>query len=111
MVGAEGVEVAYLSCGERGLFGTLRGARVVPWGISRVFSKEDLSIIIRIIASSELIRTQKELESTVREALPHLEMTRDLWGKAGGLSSVLRAKGHLLPLSDITIHRKISFKI
>ena len=74
VVGAEGVEAAYLSCGERGLLGTLRGARVVPGGIRRVFSNEDLSIIIRIIASSELLRTQKELESTVREALPHLEI-------------------------------------
>ena len=36
-------------------------------------------------------------------ALPHLEMTRDLWIKAGRLSSRLRAKGHLLPLSDIII--------
>lgn len=34
-------------------------------------------------------------------ALPHLELTRDLWIKAGRLSSRLRARGHLLPLSDI----------
>ena len=98
VVGAEGVEVAYLSCGERGLFGTLRGARVVPWGISRVFSKEDLSIIIRIIASSELIRTQKELESTVREALPHLEIKSsfsmgrlDPRREEGGLIQIFRS--------------------
>ena len=36
-------------------------------------------------------------------ALPHLEMTRDLWIKAGHLSSSLRAKGHILPLSDIIV--------
>jgi len=98
VVGAEGVEVAYLSCGERGLLGTLRGARVVPGDISRVFSKEDLSIIIRIIASSELIRTQKELESTVREALPHLEIKSsfsmgrlDPQREEGGLVQIFRS--------------------
>jgi predicted nucleic acid-binding protein len=36
-------------------------------------------------------------------ALPHLEMTRDLWIKTGKLSSRLRTKGHILPLSDIII--------
>jgi predicted nucleic acid-binding protein len=36
-------------------------------------------------------------------ALPHLEMTRDLWIKSGKLSSRLRTKGHILPLSDIII--------
>ena len=36
-------------------------------------------------------------------ALPNLELTRDLWIKAGKLSSRLRAKGHILPLSDIII--------
>ena len=36
-------------------------------------------------------------------ALPHLEMTRELWIKAGKLSSRLRTKGHILPLSDIII--------
>jgi len=36
-------------------------------------------------------------------ALSHLEMTRDLWINAGKLSSRLRAKGHILPLSDIII--------
>lgn len=36
-------------------------------------------------------------------ALPHLEMTRDLWIKAGKLSARLRTKGHILPLSDIII--------
>lgn len=36
-------------------------------------------------------------------ALPHLEMDRDLWARAGTLSSLLRSKGHILPLSDIII--------
>lgn len=36
-------------------------------------------------------------------ALPHLEMTRNLWIKAGQLSSKLCSKGQILPLSDIII--------
>lgn len=51
------------------------------------------------------IKSQREetLVQNALMALPHLEMTRDLWIKAGKLSSRLRAKGHILPLSDIII--------
>lgn len=37
------------------------------------------------------------------QALPHLEMTRDLWIRAGQLAAKLRNTGHTLPLSDIII--------
>ena len=37
------------------------------------------------------------------QALPHLEMTRELWISAGLLSARLRKSGHTLPLSDIII--------
>lgn len=37
------------------------------------------------------------------QALPHLEMTRELWLSAGRLSATLRKNGHILPLSDIII--------
>lgn len=37
------------------------------------------------------------------QALPHLEMTRELWISAGQLSATLRKNGHILPLSDIII--------
>ncbi len=47
---------------------------------------------------SEEVQVQNALQ-----ALSHLEMTRELWIKAGKLSSRLRAMGHILPLSDITI--------
>lgn len=46
---------------------------------------------------------EEELVKNALLALPHLEMTRELWIKAGELSSRLRAKGHILPLSDIII--------
>lgn len=46
---------------------------------------------------------EEALVQNALQALPHLEMTRGLWIKAGGLSSRLRAKGHLLPFSDIII--------
>lgn len=37
------------------------------------------------------------------QALPHLEMTRELWIHAGQLSAALRKNGHTVPLSDIII--------
>ncbi|MBK5275082.1 MAG: PIN domain-containing protein [Desulfuromonadales bacterium] len=37
------------------------------------------------------------------QALPHLEMTRELWISAGQLSAALRKSGHTLPLSDIIL--------
>jgi hypothetical protein len=46
---------------------------------------------------------EEELVQNALQALPHLEMTRNLWIKAGKLSSRLRMKGHILPLSDIII--------
>ena len=51
------------------------------------------------------IKSQRE-ESLVQSALmalPNLEMTRELWIKAGKLASSLRASGNVLPLSDIII--------
>lgn len=46
---------------------------------------------------------EEQLVHNALLALPHLEMTRDLWLKAGKLSSLLRKKGQILPLSDIII--------
>jgi predicted nucleic acid-binding protein len=37
------------------------------------------------------------------QALTHLEMTRDLWIKAGKLAARMRQQGQILPLSDIII--------
>jgi predicted nucleic acid-binding protein len=37
------------------------------------------------------------------QAVPQLEMTGNLWVKAGQLSSQLRKNGHTLPMSDIII--------
>lgn len=47
--------------------------------------------------------SEEELVNNALLALPHLEMSRDLWLKAGKLASVLRSKGQILPLSDIII--------
>ena len=46
---------------------------------------------------------EEELVQNALLALPHLEMNRDLWIKSGKLSSLLRTKGQILPLSDIII--------
>ena len=51
------------------------------------------------------IRSPKEeaLVLNAFQAVPHLEMTDNLWIKAGRLSATLRKKGHTLPFSDIII--------
>lgn len=46
---------------------------------------------------------EENMVQNALQALPHLEMNRDLWIRAGRLSAGLRTKGHILPLSDIII--------
>ena len=46
---------------------------------------------------------EEQLALNALQALPHLEMSRELWISAGKLSATLRKKGHTLPLSDIII--------
>ncbi len=46
---------------------------------------------------------EEKLVQHALQALPHLEMTRELWLSAGRLSATLCKKGHTLPLSDIII--------
>ncbi len=41
--------------------------------------------------------------SGVLSALPYIEMTSDLWTKAGNISAGLRVKGMTLPMSDLLI--------
>jgi len=46
---------------------------------------------------------EEQLALNALQALPHLEMTRELWISAGQLSATLRKSGHTLPLSDVII--------
>lgn len=46
---------------------------------------------------------EEKLALNALQALPHLEMSRELWISAGKLSAILRKSGHTLPLSDIII--------
>lgn len=46
---------------------------------------------------------EEELVRNAFQALSHLEMTRELWIRAGRLSARLRSSGHTLPFSDIMI--------
>jgi hypothetical protein len=46
---------------------------------------------------------EEQLALNALQALPHLEMSRELWISAGKLSATLRKRGHTLPLSDIII--------
>jgi len=70
-----------------------------------LLNSEVLTCGVVLVELLQAIKNPRE-ESLVLNALlalPHLEMTRDLWIKAGRLSSRLRTKGHILPLSDIII--------
>ena len=51
------------------------------------------------------IKVQKEarLVKENLKKLPYLEMTRDIWEKAGEISASLRRKGITIPLSDLII--------
>jgi predicted nucleic acid-binding protein len=51
------------------------------------------------------IKSSKEekLVLNALQAVTHLEMSADLWIKAGRLSAELRKNGHTLPLSDLVI--------
>ena len=51
------------------------------------------------------IKSSKEekLVLNALQAVTHLEMSAELWIKAGRLSAVLRRNGHILPLSDLVI--------
>jgi predicted nucleic acid-binding protein len=45
----------------------------------------------------------EQLALNALQALPHLEMNRELWISVGQLSAALRTSGQTLPLSDIII--------
>ncbi|MCP4042336.1 MAG: PIN domain-containing protein [Gammaproteobacteria bacterium] len=60
------------------------------------------------IILSELLqgaRGEKErnIISTIFSSLEYIEMTRELWIKAGTLAGKLRSQGKTIPLSDISI--------
>ena len=46
---------------------------------------------------------EEQLVLNALQALPHLEMNRELWISVGKLSATLRKSGHTLPLADIII--------
>jgi predicted nucleic acid-binding protein len=53
----------------------------------------------------EGIKSPKEAK-TVKDALarlPYLEVTKEMWEKAGELSASLRREGRTIPLSDLVI--------
>jgi len=59
-------------------------------------------VLLELLQGIKSAREEEQVKNALL-ALPHLEMSRDLWIKAGNLSSQLRAKGQILPLSDIII--------
>ncbi|MBN1104573.1 MAG: PIN domain-containing protein [Deltaproteobacteria bacterium] len=64
-------------------------------------------VMVRMVLAEILqgIRNVKEAQA-VKEALgrlPCLEITREMWEKAGDLSASLRKRGKTIPLSDLVI--------
>jgi predicted nucleic acid-binding protein len=71
---------------------SLLGSEVVTCGV----------VLLELLQGIKSTREEESVQNAL-SALSHLEMSRDLWLKAGNLSSRLRTKGHILPLSDIII--------
>jgi predicted nucleic acid-binding protein len=59
-------------------------------------------VLLELLQGIKSSREEEQVKNALL-ALPHLEMSRDLWIKAGKLASLLRLKGQVLPLSDIII--------
>ena len=68
---------------------------------------QDEVVTCGVVLCELLQGVKKPAEETLAlnalQALPHLEMSRELWISAGKLSATLRKSGHTLPLSDIII--------
>jgi tRNA(fMet)-specific endonuclease VapC len=66
------------------------------------------SVILQGLILAELlqgIKTRKEsgIVKKALQKLPYIEMTREVWEKAGEISSALLRKGVTIPLSDVIV--------
>jgi predicted nucleic acid-binding protein len=59
-------------------------------------------VLFELTQGIKSTKEEKALTSAF-QAVPFLDLSRDHWTEAGRLSATLRAKGHILPLSDILI--------
>jgi predicted nucleic acid-binding protein len=59
-------------------------------------------VLYELVQGARSEKEQAELTNAL-SALPFLEMTEDLWVKAGRISASLRKAGRTIPLSDILI--------
>lgn len=59
-------------------------------------------VLFELLQGIKSPREEEQVQNALL-ALPQMEMTRNLWMKAGKLASLLRTKGQILPLSDIII--------
>jgi predicted nucleic acid-binding protein len=86
--------------------GFFRGTSKTADAVAELIEKGQASICG--VISYELIHWAKSEEealhlSSVLSALHYIEMTSDLWVKAGNISAGLRSKGMTLPMSDLLI--------
>jgi len=59
-------------------------------------------VLFELLQGIKSPREEEQVQNALL-ALPQLEMSRNLWMKAGKLASLLRTNGQALPLSDIII--------
>jgi predicted nucleic acid-binding protein len=59
-------------------------------------------VLYELVQGARSEKERAELSNAL-SALPFLEMTEDLWVKAGQLSALLRKAGRTIPFSDILI--------
>ena len=62
-----------------------------------------VGMVLAEILQGVKIRKDATLVRKSFEKLPYLEMTRDIWEKAGEISASLRNQGTTIPLSDLII--------
>jgi len=84
------------------LKGKERYIKVVAELLEKKFAVITGIIIAELLQGLKNPREEQRL-SVLLTGIPSLEITTDLWTKAGQLSSTLRKKGINLPLTDIAI--------
>jgi hypothetical protein len=78
VVSRHGVEAVYVSRGERTLLGLLRGACITPREGMRSLTRDDLSVLLRLLSSAHAFPSQTDVETSISASLPHLELRRGI---------------------------------
>jgi len=72
-------------------------------GLLRERRVKMVGIVLAEILQGIKVPEEAKLVKQNLEKIPYLEMTKDVWEKAGEISASLRNKGTTIPLSDLII--------